>query len=57
MPVWYKDLAIRNMSYESWAGTQKSRLIDFANQRPTVMQTQLVDFFDIDDAWEEQFIP
>ncbi len=53
-PDWYKAIASRGMSYKSWSTSQKERLIDFANQRPTVMQSQLVDFFDIDPEWEAE---
>lgn len=57
-PTWYKEVPIiRYMSYTSWSTTQKERLIDFANQRPTVMESQLVDFFDIDDEWRKQMFP
>ncbi|MEX1376547.1 MAG: lamin tail domain-containing protein [Eubacteriales bacterium] len=53
-PDWYKAIASRGMSYESWSSTQKERLINFANQRPAVMQSQLVAFFDISPEWESQ---
>ena len=56
-PSWYKALAGRWMSYESWSTTQKERLIDFATQRPAVMESQLVDYFDIDDEWRSQLFP
>lgn len=56
-PSWYKAIAGRYMSYTSWSSTQKDRLKDFANQRPAVMQSQLVDFFNIDNEWEMQLFP
>jgi hypothetical protein len=45
------------MSYTSWSTTQKQRLIDFAMQRPTVMESQLKDFFDISDEWMAVLFP
>ena len=56
-PTWYKDLAGRWMGYTSWSTTQKDRLIDFANQRPEVVESQLVAFFDIDSDWQAELFP
>ena len=56
-PAWYKELASRWMSYNSWSTTQKDRLIDFANQRPAVMKSQLQDFFNISDKRMSELFP
>lgn len=56
-PSWYKQLAVRTMSYNNWANTQKQRLIDFAIQRPTVVEGQLKDFFNIDSEWAAILFP
>ena len=56
-PAWYKKIASRWMSYDSWSTTQKDRLIDFANQRPTAMKSQLKDYFQISDEWMAELFP
>ncbi len=56
-PSWYKELASRWMSYNSWSTTQKDRLIAFANGRPQVMKSQLQAYFDIDDEWMAELFP
>jgi len=56
-PTWYKAIASRGMSYKSWSTSQKDRLTSFANQRPTVMEEQLVKFFDISPEWRKELFP
>ncbi len=46
MPSWYKAVASRGMSYNSWV-KNIDRLRDFARKRPDVIKKYFINFFDI----------